>query len=109
PGGIRRLNPAPTTSVANVHVRLVQPNVPQDLKYVRDLVPQHWAALMDLSERPAAVTPNIIIWPEAAPPVLLQRAPDALDQITILTNRKVLITGNQRLTRDASGRHFFNS
>jgi apolipoprotein N-acyltransferase len=66
---------------------------------------------MDLSEQPSAVSPTIIIWPEAAPPVLLQRAPDALDQIAVLTNRdKVLITGNQRLTVDRDGvRHFFNS
>jgi len=104
-----RLNTSPAVFVDNVHLRLVQPNIPQELKYVRGLAPKNWATLVDLSERPARVPPNVIIWPEAAPPVLLQRAPDAMDQITILTNRKVLITGNQRLAVDANGRHFFNS
>jgi apolipoprotein N-acyltransferase len=101
----------PTAFVDKVRLRLVQPNVPQELKYVRALVPKNWATLIDLSEQPSAVQPTIIVWPEAAPPVLLQRAADALDQIAILTNRnKVLITGNQRLSVGPSGeRHFFNS
>lgn len=110
-GGTVRLGATPTAFVDRVHLRLVQPNVPQELKYVRSLVPRNWATLIDLSEQPSAVQPTVIIWPEAAPPVLLQRAPDALDQIAVLTNRdKVLITGNQRLTVDPDGsRRFFNS
>lgn len=110
-GGAVRLNATPTAFVDHVRLRLVQPDVPQELKYVRALVPKNWATLIDLSERPSSVAPTVIIWPEAAPPVLLQRAPDALDQIAVLTNRdKVLITGNQRFSVDANGaRHFFNS
>jgi apolipoprotein N-acyltransferase len=110
-GGAIRLAESPTVFAGNVHLRLVQPNIPQDQKYVRDLVPRNWSTLVELSVQPAATQPTVIIWPEAAPPVLLQRAPDALDQIAILTNRdKVLITGNQRLAIDPSGkRRFFNS
>lgn len=37
-GGVIRLQTSPTVFVDNVHVRLVQPNVPQELKFVRALV-----------------------------------------------------------------------
>jgi apolipoprotein N-acyltransferase len=109
--GTIRLAEQPTEFVANVNVRLVQPNVPQDEKYLRSLIQRNWRTLMDLSAQPAPVTPNVIIWPEAAPPILLQRSPEALNQIALLTGTdRTLITGNQRVAVDAStGRHFFNS
>lgn len=110
-GGEARLALSPATTVAGTHVRLVQPNIPQDQKYVRALVVRNWQTLMTLSKRPAQVEPNVIVWPEAAPPVLLQRAPTALDEITIFTGTtRTLITGNQRFTAEPSGkREFFNS
>ncbi len=37
-GGATRLDASPTVFVDNVHLRLVQPNVPQAEKYVRALV-----------------------------------------------------------------------
>ena len=66
---------------------------------------------MDLSSRPGGAQPDVIVWPEAAPPVLLQLHPEAVAGIATLTgSRRVLITGNQRLVEDANGkRHFFNS
>ncbi len=46
----------------------------------------------------AAVQPTVIIWPEAAPPFLLQRAPEAVDQISVMTgSARALVTGNQRM------------
>ncbi|MEJ0040805.1 MAG: nitrilase-related carbon-nitrogen hydrolase [Rhizomicrobium sp.] len=110
-GGAARLATAPMAFVANVHLRLVQPNIPQDEKYVRRLVARNWQRLMELSTRPGGGTPSVIIWPEAAPPVLLQRSPDALAQIAGLTSgNRVLVTGNQREESGADGeRRFFNS
>jgi apolipoprotein N-acyltransferase len=112
-GGVIRLESQPT-AFTSVHLRLVQPNVPQDEKYVRALAPRNWQTLMSLSSRAGgvhAIQPDVVIWPEAAPPVLLQRSPDALADIAVLTGKsRVLITGNQRLVVDANGkRHFFNS
>jgi apolipoprotein N-acyltransferase len=109
-GGLIRLEMQPT-AFTGVHLRLVQPDVPQDEKYVRALVPRNWRTLMDLSSRPGGVQPDVVVWPEAAPPVLLQRSPDALAGIAALTGAHgVLITGNQRLVEDADGtRHFYNS
>jgi apolipoprotein N-acyltransferase len=110
-GGEIRLGASPTTYVADVRVRLVQPNIPQDEKYVRSLAVRNWKTLIDLSTRKSRAAPTIIVWPEAAPPVLLQRAPDALEQIAALTGDSgVLLTGNERVEFDADGhRRFFNS
>jgi apolipoprotein N-acyltransferase len=110
-GGVIRLIVQPTDYVAGTELRLVQPNIPQDQKYVRALAPRNWRTLMDLSTRPGGTAPNVIVWPEAAPPVILQYAPGALDQIAVFTGRtRALVTGNQRVSEDATGaRHFFNS
>jgi apolipoprotein N-acyltransferase len=110
-GGELRLATTPTVYFADVRLRLVQPNVPQDEKYVRELAPRNWQTLMDLSNRAAPQKPTIVVWPEAAPPVLLQHAPDALDAITILTGGtgRTLITGNQRIDLAAGHRRFYNS
>jgi len=110
-GGAARLATEPTSFVPDVHLRLVQPNIPQDEKYVRRLVVRNWQRLMDLSTRPGGTTRGVIIWPEAAPPVLLQRSPEALAQIAgLIGSNRTLVTGNQREDIDANGeRRFFNS
>jgi apolipoprotein N-acyltransferase len=109
--GAIRLAYTPTTVLNAVRLRLVQPNVPQDEKYRRDLVARNWYRLMALSSQTSAAPPTVIIWPEAAPPVLLQRTQEALTQIAALTaGKRVLITGNQRIAFDPSGdRRVFNS
>ncbi|HEY2886648.1 MAG TPA: apolipoprotein N-acyltransferase [Rhizomicrobium sp.] len=109
--GYVRLSDSPTTMVAGVHLRIVQPNIPQDEKYRRDLVQRNWRRLIDLSKTATVPSPTIIVWPEAAPPILLQLTPEARDEIADLTGaNRVLITGNQRMALDSAGhRIFFNS
>jgi apolipoprotein N-acyltransferase len=53
----------------------------------------------------------VIVWPEAAPPMLLQRSQGALEQIAVLTGpNRVLITGNQRMAVSPTNGHvFYNS
>jgi len=110
-GGAVRLNHTATTMVAGVALRIVQPNIPQDEKYRPDLIQRNWQRLLDLSTEKKRISPTIIIWPEAAPPVLLQLSPQAMDGIATLTGEhSALITGNQRVSFDATkGRAFFNS
>ena len=104
-GGEIRLIETPLAMVAGVNVRIVQPNIPQDEKYRRDLVTRNWQRLVELTTRNTNRSPTIIIWPEAAPPVLLQSSPEALSQIAQLTGSgRVLITGNQRLALDSARR-----
>ena len=109
--GYVRLNETPTTMVAGVQLRIVQPNIPQDEKYRRDLIQRNWQRLIDLSEKKTSAAPTIIVWPEAAPPILLQLSPEAHREIAALTGEDhILITGNQRLALDSQERRtYFNS
>src|SRR4029077_8645982 len=93
-GGEVRLSTIKVDEVSGVRLRIVQPNIAQADKYRRALVEQNWNQLITLSNAPAKKRPTHIIWPEAAPPFLLTRAPAALDEIALLTGRdRVLMTG----------------
>ena len=106
-----RLIETPIAMVAGVNLRIVQPNIPQDEKYRAELVRRNWQRLVDLTTRKSATSPTIVIWPEAAPPVLLQFSPEAVAQIARMTRPgRVLMTGNQRMALDATQhRIFYNS
>ena len=110
-GGELRLHATPTRFLAGVNLRIVQPNIPQDEKYIREYVQRNWDRLVDLTMKRSGASPTVIIWPEAAPPILLQRSPEALDQIAVMTGpKRALVTGNQRVALEPSGtRIFYNS
>ena len=106
--GALRLADAPARTVPGVMVRLVQPDIPQNEKYVRRYVARNWQRLLDLSNRPGHVTH--IIWPEAAPPFLIDRSSVALDEIAILTRGgRSLITGSVRAAPAGDGISFYNA
>jgi apolipoprotein N-acyltransferase len=97
--GTVRLALNPVAEVPGVTLRLVQPNIPQAEKYQRRYVLRNWQRLVSLSE--GGGNPSIIIWPEAAPPFLIDEQPLALEQLARLTkNRLGLLTGAIR--RDTS-------
>jgi apolipoprotein N-acyltransferase len=70
---------------------------------------RNWRRLLDLTAAPG--NPNLVIWPEAAPPnFLFDVSPSALDQINLITGQgRTLITGEARVQRDADKLSFFNS
>ena len=106
--GALRLVTTPTNTVPNVMVRLVQPDIPQNEKYVRRYVARNWQRLLDLSNAPGNVTH--IVWPEAAPPFLLDRSQIALDEIATLTGgHRSLITGSTRATQSSDKISFYNA
>ncbi|MBN9553305.1 MAG: apolipoprotein N-acyltransferase [Alphaproteobacteria bacterium] len=105
--GAIRLAETPAPDVPGVRLRLVQPDIPQNEKYGRRYVRRNWERLIELSERPGPVTH--IVWPEAAPPFLLDRSQVALEQIAALTEGgKSLITGATRASEGADP-VFYNS
>jgi apolipoprotein N-acyltransferase len=109
-GGDIRLALSPTTYVADVRLRIVQPNIPQAEKYLPQYRVRNWRELMDLSVANNGPPPTHIIWPESAPPFLLSREPDALDDITVLTGQHaVLMTGAVRAQVAGDHVDFFNS
>jgi apolipoprotein N-acyltransferase len=110
-GGEFRLASTPAVTVPGVRLRLVQPNVPQQEKYVLSERAEHWRELIELSMAHHGPTPTHIIWPESAPPFFLTREPGALDDVAILTgNDRVLMTGAVRAEVTPGERpQFFNS
>lgn len=106
-----RLALSPEENVPGVQLRLVQPDVAQNEKYVLPYRLRNWRRLIELSVTQSKIKPTHIIWPEAAPPFLLARVAPALDDIAILTGpNRVLMTGAVRIADSPDGaRSFFNS
>jgi apolipoprotein N-acyltransferase len=116
--GTARLSSTPTAFVPGVHLRLMQPNLPQDEKFnyaARKTVMERYLALSDRATGPDAMgikDVTHLIWPESAFPFFLTRQPDALAQIAdFLGERTVLLTGAARLAAPVSGKalHAYNS
>jgi apolipoprotein N-acyltransferase len=110
-GGSIRLALHPTVAVPGVHLRIVQPNIPQAEKYQPQFMARNWLRLTDLSMAPAAQRPSVVIWPEAAPPFILPRVPEAMDWVDNLNaHGTLLMTGTVRFEHDDDGEiHFYNS
>jgi len=108
-GGAARLATHPFQAVPGVTLRIVQPDIPQREKESRALAARNWLRLLTLSIRPGS--PNLIIWPEAAPPnFLFDEEPEALKEIGLLTGQsRTLITGEARFQRTAEKLSVFNS
>lgn len=109
--GLVRLGEAPTRFVPDVRLRLVQPDVPQDQKFLPQDRARNWQTLIDLSRENNGPPPTDIIWPEAAPPFMLLRVPAALGDVARLTEgNTVLMTGSVRaVTVPAAPPRFYNS
>jgi apolipoprotein N-acyltransferase len=102
-GGLR-LGRAPTRFVDGVHLRIMQPNLQQDVRFNYAAKQQIMDRYIALSARaagpqsPSGGEATILIWPESAFPFFLAREPDALAQIErLLHGGTVLITGAVRL------------
>ncbi len=102
--GVFRLAGHPTTLVEGVHLRIVQPNLQQDVKFnyaAKQQVVDRYIALSGGTagpQSPGARDVTHLIWPESAFPFFLAREPDALAQITgLLRDGTVLVTGAVRL------------
>jgi apolipoprotein N-acyltransferase len=97
-------------------VRLVQPAVPQDVKWAEDEKTRIFADLMTLTDAPpelaGAPAPALIIWPETALPYLLEERPQMLTAIAdALEPGQLLLTGGIRLEGAGEGgaARYYNS
>jgi apolipoprotein N-acyltransferase len=102
--GAWRLEHTPTRLVGGTHLRIMQPNLPQDARFNYSAKQQVMDRYVALSSRSTAQNPHGIgdttqlIWPESSFPFFLTREADALAQIThLLPPNAVLITGAVRL------------
>ena len=101
-GGVR-LSQQPTSTVAKVKLRIMQPNLQQDVKFnysAKAEVMQRYLTLSDRASGPQSTgvrDASILIWPESAFPFFLTREADAMAQIAdLLPKGTVLITGSVR-------------
>jgi apolipoprotein N-acyltransferase len=102
--GALRLGRTPTQLVDGVLLRIMQPNLQQDVRFnyaAKREVMDRYLALSSRASGPQASgarNPTHLIWPESPFPFFLTREPDALEQITkLLQPGTVLVTGAMRL------------
>lgn len=108
--GEMRLANATDATVPGVRLRIVQPNTPQPEKYAPENRQRNWRRLIDLSSMPAAEPLTHIVWPEAAPPFLLDGIPEVQADIAALTgDTRVLMTGQVRVAQENGRRNSYNS
>jgi apolipoprotein N-acyltransferase len=97
--GTLRLIRTPTQLVNGVHLRIMQPNLQQDVRFnyaAKNEVMKRYVELSGRDSGNQGVTH--LIWPESPFPFLLMREADALAQIhDLLQPNAVLITGATRL------------
>src|ERR1700761_7795402 len=100
--GVLRLTQSPT-AFTNVKLRIMQPNLQQDVRFnysAKAEVMQKYLTLSDRASGPQSTgvrDVNVLIWPESAFPFFLTREPDAMAQIAdLLPKGTVLITGAVR-------------
>lgn len=78
-------------------LRLVQPNIPQDLKWDAVAVEGHFQRLLRLSRSPTDKRLAAIIWPESAVAWQLNRdTPRRMAAVSVLPTGAVLVTGVNR-------------
>jgi apolipoprotein N-acyltransferase len=101
--GVVRLTLHPTATVANVKLRIMQPNLQQDVRFnysAKADVMQKYLALSDRASGPQSTgvrDASILIWPESAFPFFLTHEADAMAQIAdLLPKGTILITGSVR-------------
>lgn len=98
--GALRLANEPTRTVSGVKLRLMQPNLQQDVKFnyaARQAVMDKYVSLSDRATGPQSNgvrDATVLIWPESAFPFFLSREADAMARIAdLLPQGTVLITG----------------
>lgn len=116
--GALRLHRTPTRLVDKVHLRIMQPDLQQDVRFnyaARQEVMDRYIALSNRASGPHSLgvhDATHLIWPESPFPFILTREPDALAQIAkLLSPNTVLITGATRLPDhfDPADPHAYNS
>ncbi|SOB92678.1 apolipoprotein N-acyltransferase [Rhodobacter maris] len=107
-GGIA-LRAAPLPERAEpVNLRIVQPNAPQDQKWLPDHAEKFFFRHLDLTSEPPAAgkpAPDLILWPETAVPFLLNDPGAGLAMVAEAAQGKPVALGIQR----SEGARYYNS
>ncbi|CAN7150377.1 apolipoprotein N-acyltransferase [Phenylobacterium sp. LjRoot219] len=113
--GAARLAGAQPASASAPMIRVVQANIDQKEKWRPENLDSIFATYLELSRRPAAVQPDIVVWPEGAlPAVVDQLLAPGLPYAPALTATfapgQSLLMGANRAERGPDGEYrYFNS
>ena len=86
-------------------VRLVQPNAPQHEKWDPDKIQMFYERQLRFSAAGEGARPDLIVWPETAVPVVLNRAGPTLETISRVAGGVPVVLGIQRF----DGPRLYNS
>jgi apolipoprotein N-acyltransferase len=81
-GTVRLANADLTQDVPGVSLRLVQPNIPQGVKWKRELLDENLLRQAAMGSHPGGTAPTHVIWSEVAAPMFLLEDPDRLALIS---------------------------
>lgn len=107
-GGAIRLSDVRAGEVDDVHLRIVQPNVPQALKWRPELAGAILRQHLDLTAKPATREPTHVIWPESATPFRLDAVEEAQQLVAEAAPDGGILTGSPRseLAEGGARRHY---
>ncbi len=88
--------PVPDAGQSRPVLRLAQPNAPQHLKWKRDHAPIFFERMLQQSAAESARRPDLIVWPETAVPMMLDKAGPAIERITDAVAGVPVVLGIQR-------------
>jgi apolipoprotein N-acyltransferase len=112
-GGAWRLAmalPAGSDVVAEVRLRLVQPNIDQRTKWLPERRAQHVTEQMELSRSPGYEAITHLIWAETAVPYVLANEPKLRETLaTVVPEHGLLLTGALRGDRSNGSLRVWNS
>jgi apolipoprotein N-acyltransferase len=94
-----------------IEARLVQPSIPQNLKWDAAEKQKIFEQLLALTREQSEKRPDLILWPETALPYLLQERPQTLADIgDALTEGQLILTGAIRVEGETGGgARYYNS
>ena len=112
-GGSLRLHNAPVPggdTVEGVTLRLVQPSIPQHLKWRDGLRRAHLQRYLEMSRRPGKSTVTHVIWPETAIPLFLSRTNGLAEALgTAVPKGGALLTGLPRIDTENGQPRLYNT
>lgn len=100
--GMWRLHTAQVEMVPNLTLRLIQPSIPQKLKWSKQHMEENFRTILALTTMPPCPSPVVYIWPESATPFFL--ANDAVRRLSLarsLSPKGMLLTGTTRGIRSS--------
>jgi apolipoprotein N-acyltransferase len=108
--GMMRLLGAAADTVPEVRLRLVQPDIPQSLKWDPALRERHVIHTMQLTRQPGHERVTHIVWPEAAVPFPLSTDATLRQAIaTVVPPGGLLLTGAPRIAGEGRSFQVWNS